>query len=450
MKTKFLTTLLILFGLSVFSQTDNLQIPKLGLNEVLKYALSNNEDIKKAILDENSAEYRIKEVRGAGLPQLNAYGQFNYFPALATQLLPGELAGQPGTMIPVQFGTKYSATGGLELQQLFFSKSLFIGLEAASTAREFYDLRKQLTQEEVIYNVSSAYLQLLQTKEQFNTVNANMKRLQQLEEILNLQYQNDIVTKVQLNRVKVNLSNIENLQQNLAATYQQQLNGLKFFMNMPISEALDIQDEAEELDKIIVEDIERVQFLDERLDYKLLNKQHQLNTLNIKNVKAEYYPTLSGFVNANYNAQRNEFNFFESNQSWFNAVTVGLSLNIPLFDGFQRSNRIKQAEVELEKTNYDLNKLRQNATMEIENAITQINTSLSNIKAQEENVELAIEVYENTNEIYTEGLAPLTDLLDVELSLREAETNLNNEKLRYQIAQLNLLRAKGNLNTLIQ
>src|SRR5690606_37756357 len=245
----------------------------LNLREAVKYALANNEEIKKAILDEESAEYQIKETKGSGLPQLNATGQLNAFPALATQLLPGELAGQPGTMIPVQFGTKYSATGGLELQQLIFNKSFFVGLEAANTTRDLYRLLSEMSEEQVIYNVSAAYLLLLQTKEQFNTVEANFKRLEQLEEILKLQFENDVVTKVQVNRVIVNKTNLENQRQSLMAIYEQQLNALKFFMNMPMEEEIAIDDSTTVLDFAtpIEEDIDQV--LAERVDYKLLNTQ---------------------------------------------------------------------------------------------------------------------------------------------------------------------------------
>ena len=86
--------------------------------------------------------------------------------------------------------------------------------------------------------------------------------------------------------------------------------------------------------------------------------------------------------------------------------------------------------------------------MALDNAITQMQTSLASIQAQERNVGLAQEVYRNTNELYKEGLAPLTDVLDTEVSLREAQTNLTNERLKYQLAQLTFLRAKGELNTL--
>ncbi|GAB3811708.1 hypothetical protein GCM10028895_02080 [Pontibacter rugosus] len=63
-------------------------------------------------------------------------------------------------------------------------------------------------------------------------------------------------------------------------------------------------------------------------------------------------------------------------------------------------------------------------------------------------MDLAQEVYDTTNDLYKEGISPLTDLLSAEVSLREAKTNLNNENLKYKVAQLNYLKARGELETL--
>ncbi|MDB5263021.1 MAG: rane protein [Adhaeribacter sp.] len=434
-----------------FSQTQPpTPAAKLSLQEAVKFALDNNENIKKAALDEKSAEFKIKETKGSGLPQLTGNGQLNTFPALATQLLPGELAGQPGTLIPVQFGTKYNVSGGLDLQQLIFRKSFFVGLEAANTTRELYALRRQLSEEEIIYNVGSAYLQMLQTKEQFNTIDANFKRLEQLEKILNLQYRNDVATKVQVNRVTVNKTNLENQRQTLTAAFDQQKNALKFFMGLPMDQDIQITDSVTVLDAAVPVQDDASSILADRIDFKLLTTQKMLYKLNVKNIQANYYPSLSGFGQFSSNAQRNEFNFFDSQQPWFKAVTLGVRLNVPIFDGFQRRNQIKQAQIEVDKVEQDIKLLTRNTQMALLNANTQMQTSLSSIRAQERNVALAQEVYRNTNELYKEGLSPLTDLLDTEVSLREAQTNLNNERLKFQLAQLTYLQAKGNLRILIK
>jgi outer membrane protein len=449
-KKRFLALGVVLSLFSpAFAQSQSAPAP-LTLQESVKYALENNEAVKKAYLDEKSAEHRVKEVKGSGLPQLNATGTLTMNPALATQLLPGELVNRPGTQIPVQFGTKYVASGGVSLQQLLFNKSFFVGLEAAKTTKDLYRLRTQMSEEEVIYNVSSAYMQLLQTREQFNTIDANFKRLEQLEKIVNLQYRNDIATKVQLNRVTVNKTNLENTRQTLQAAYDQQLTALKFFMGMPVDQEVAISETAPNLNVPVLAQDDASNVLYNRSDYQLLNKQRQLLSLNEKNIQARYYPTLSAFGNAGYSAQRNEFNFLDSQEPWFGNVAIGLQLNVPIFDGFQRRHQIKQAKIEVEKVEQDIKQVTNATNMSLKNAATQMQTSLNAVQAQERNVTLAQEVYRNTNELYKEGLSPLTDLLDTEVSLREAQTNLNNERLKYQLAQLTYLQAKGELSSLTQ
>ena len=450
MKKKFLVfgLLLSLAGPS-FSQSQP-SPAVLTLQESVKYALENNETIKKAFLDEKSAAYKIKEVTGSGLPQLSATGTLTMNPVLATQLIP-DFRDSTGTKkMALQFGTKYVASAGLSVQQLIFNKSFFVGLEAAKTTKDLYRLRTQMSEEEVIYNVSSAYLQLLQTREQFNTIDANFKRLEQLEKIVNLQYRNDIATKVQLNRVTVNKTNLENTRQTLQAAYDQQLNALKFFMGMPVEQPIIVAEEAPNLQIPVLAKEDASSVLYNRVDYQLLNKQKQLLSLNEKNIQARYFPSLVGFGNLGTSAQRNEFTFFDTNEPWFNNVAIGLQLNVPIFDGFQRRNQIKQARIEVEKVNQDIAQVTNATNMALTNAATQMQASLTSVQAQERNVTLAQEVYRNTNEIYKEGLSPLTDLLDTEVSLREAQTNLNNERLKYQLAQLTYLQAKGELKTLVQ
>jgi outer membrane protein len=449
-KKHLLLGLLLSFGMRFSYAQTQPQGRTLTLQEALNFASSNNFGIKQAQLDEQSAEARIRETKGSGLPQLSGNGNFSVYPSVPTQLLPGEILGQPGTYIPVQFGQKYNATGGLELNQLIFSKSYFVGLEAAATTRDLYRLRTQMSQEDVIYNVSSAYLMALQTKQQFSTIEANYNRLVQLEKILDLQYKNDFAKKVDVNRITVNRTNLENQRQTLAAAYEQQKNAVKFFMGMPMDQEFEIADSTSISDAVLPLSTSVDEILAQRADFQALQTQKRLYGLNVENIKGRAYPSLAGFGQYSYQAQRQEFNFFDGNKPWFNTFVLGLQLNVPIFDGFQRRNQIKQAQIEVQKTDYTMQNLALSTQMGLDNSLKQISTSQLAIQNQERNVKLAQEVYTTTNSLYKEGLSPLTDLLDAEVSLREAETNLNNERLRYQIAQLDYVRARGELKTLVK
>ncbi|RNI28344.1 TolC family protein [Rufibacter immobilis] len=448
-KHLLLSLLLTIVASFSYAQTQP-QGKVLTLKDALTFATTNNIGVTKAQLDEQGAEYRIKETKGSGLPQLTGTGQLSIYPSIPTQLLPGEIIGQPGTFVPVQFGTKYNANGGVELSQLIFSKSYFVGLEAAQTTRDLYRLRTQMSREDVLYNVSSAYLQALQTKEQFSTIEANYNRLVQLEKILTLQYKNDFAKKVDVNRITVNKTNLENQRQTLASAYEQQKNALKFFMGMPIDQQFEIADSTTLSNTVLPLTTDANEILAQRADYQALETQRRLYGLNVENIKGRAFPTLAGFGQYTYNAQRREFNFFDTSQPWFKTFVLGVRLNIPIFDGFQRRNQVRQAEIEVKKTELDMQNLALNTQLGLDNAIKQISTSQLAIQNQERNVELAQEVYNTTNSLYKEGLSPLTDLLEAEVSLREAQTNLNNERLKYKISQLNYIRARGELRNLIQ
>ncbi|MHA6249972.1 TolC family protein [Pontibacter sp. CAU 1760] len=419
----------------------------LTLEGSIRYALEHNQDVKKAGYDEEIARQLIRETKSVGLPQVSASGGLDYFPALPTQILPGELAGQPGTDIPVQFGKDYNVKGNVQINQLLFNKSYFVGLQAAKTTQDLYRLRKEMVQEEVIYNIGSAYLQALQTKEQFNTLEANLERLTQLERIMQLQYENDLVKKVDVNRIKVNRLNLQNQQQSLRTAFEQQKNFLKFFIGMPLEQEIELQDAVISLEKL-AGTVDVATAATRKTQFQLLNTQKQLTNLQERNIKAGYYPTLSAYGQYGYQTQRNDL--FDSSVPYFKSSVVGLQVNIPIFDGFKKDAQVKQAQLEQQKLAADLDKFTENTEASLTNAISQLQVSQNNIAAQEQNATLAQEVYDTTNQLYKEGLSPLTDLLEAEVSLRESKTNLNNEVLKYKIAQLNYLQATGDLETLIK
>ena len=424
------------------------RVKELTLQESIKYALSNNQDVKKASYDEQIASQVIRETKSVGLPQVSANGGLDYFPALPTQILPGALAGQPGEDIPVQFGKDYNVKGNVQITQLLFNKSYFVGLQAAKTTQDLYQLRKTMVQEDLIYNIGTAYLQALQTEEQFNTIEANLERLTQLEKIMQLQYENDLVKKVDVNRIKVSRINLENQKQSLQTAFEQQKNFLKFFMGMPLDQDIALQDATISLESVAQGAVDAETAAKNKTQFQLLNTQKQLTTLQEKNIKAGYYPTLSAYGQYGYQTQRNEL--FDNSIPYFKTSVVGLQLNIPIFDGFKKDAQVKQAQLEQQKIEEDMSKFTENTAATLTNAISQLRNSENAIATQEQNVKLAQDVYDTTNQLYKEALSPLTDLLEAEVQLREAKTNLNNEVLKFKIAQLNYLQATGELETLIK
>jgi outer membrane protein TolC len=124
-----------------------------SVKECIDYAHKNNVQVKNALLNVQIQQQVNRDVTAAALPTLSGVVSGNDYLKIPTSLLPGEIFGQPaGTYIPVQFGTKFNANAGLQLQQLLFDGQVFVGLQARNTAMAFSNKNVEVTEEMIKTN----------------------------------------------------------------------------------------------------------------------------------------------------------------------------------------------------------------------------------------------------------------------------------------------------------
>lgn len=441
MRKTVISTLLVLvvsLPFAVNGQADN----SFTLKQSLDYALKNSIDIQKSILDKKQADHKVAEVRATGLPQVNANGQLQNYPNIPTQMAP---LGANGELIPLQFGTKYNANGGFEASQLLYNQQFFTGLKAAQRSEQLYELLKISTDEDVIYQVTQNFYQTLELQAQIQALETNIENLNKVEKLMKVQQENDLITKTEYNRLRVNKINLETNLQSLKTAEEQSKNYLKILMGMSMDNSITLV-KSEDLEDI---NLSTLQYEKETpIQVQLLEKEYELNVLNRKSIQAGYYPTLVAFGQQSWSAQRNEFNFLDNTQPWFQQTIVGLKLEVPIFDGFEKHHQIQQSKIDIEKLELDRIQLDRNVDMTYQNAREQLVNSMKSVEAQRENKQLAQEVYDQTQELYAEQVGSLTDLLDAETSLRESQINYIREVLKFKKAELDLLKAQGQLRQL--
>jgi outer membrane protein TolC len=419
----------------------------MDLKQCLTLAMEHNTAVQKAAMDEDAAAYSVKEAFAEGLPQVTGQVDVNMFPSIATQILPGEIIGQPGTQVPVQFGTKYNATVGGRVTQMIYDQRFLTGLEAARRSRELYKLLHLQTEEQVIQEVATSYYRILELKAQQGGLDSQLVMMTELERIMEVQVANQYKRTLDLQRVKVNRQNTMTERDGIALAHDQQLNYLKVLMGIPVAEDLDLvqpKDLGIHRPTAVLDTLYR-----QRTDIKVIKEQIALQDLQVKVTRAGYMPTLSAFGSYNYQAQRNEFNFLEPDQNWFNTSQVGVTLAVPVFDGMRKHSRIGKQKVELLQQQADLAQAENTFEMEERNALAELQASWTNVEAQASNLVLADDVFQQSDALYKEGLSPLTDLLDAEQALQDTRTAYYRAALRFKLAELDLLRAQGGLKTLI-
>lgn len=439
---------IFLIVLCTIGITAGAQVKTLTLKEAVTYALENKADAKKARLQVENSEYKIQEIRSRALPQISANGNLTYNPIIQTTVIDGAGFGQPGTTIQAAFGQKWTSTAGVSLNQAIFDQAVFTGLRAAQSTREFYQINSQLTDEQVIERVANNYYSVYVQRERLILLDSNYVNTQKVRDIVQGQFDNGLAKKIDLDRIIVKMSNIDTERQQVKNQIELQENALKFYMGMPIESQFVLPKEEFE---VVPASLTEEPNIENRTEYLLLKKQEELLIFNKKAIQAEYYPTLSLTAGYNYIGQGPEFPWFAKPSSgvyWSDFSGIGLNLRVPIFTGFGTRSRVRQADVEIRSLQEDIKDTKLSLDLDYRNAMTQINNNLVTIENQKENMRLALDILSNTKNNYLQGLASLTDLLDAQNASLEAQNNFTRAVLNYKIAEISLIKSKGELKSL--
>jgi len=419
------------------------EVKELSLKEAVSYALENKAEAVKARLEIKNSELKIDEVRASALPQINANGGLTYNAILQQTAL--DFGGQ--TQI-ITMGRPWQSTASVSLNQQLFNLAVFTGLKAAKSTREFYQINADLTDEQVIEKVANSYYEVYKTKSQLKTIDKTVSNTARVRDVIENLFKNGLAKKIDLDRINVTLNNIQSSRIQLVNALQLQENALKYLIGMDINTNIALPENTFEVTAHAL--TTEGSFADKRTEIKLLEKQTELLELNKKAINAEGLPSLSLTANYGYLGIGEEFPWFQSYPGayWSDYSAIGLNLNIPIFNGGSVRSKTKQAQIKLDMLEADKKDTRLALDLAYKNAATQINNSIITVNSQKENVTLAKDVLANVENNYKNGLSSLTDLLDAETSYADAQNNLTNALLDYKLAEIQLIKAKGELNDL--
>ncbi|MCL6220893.1 TolC family protein [Zunongwangia pacifica] len=423
---------------------------ELSLKEALNYALSHKAEVKKAQLAISKSEYQIQEKKAEILPTVALDGNLINNPILQETALPGEILGEPGTVVMAPLGQKWNADGGINLTQKLFDQSVFIGLKAARSSREFYQINLQLTEENVIEKVASQYYHTLILQANLTAVDTTYQNTVKIQQIIKSQFENGLAKGIDVKRIQVRVANLQAQQQELQNSIQISKNTLKFLTGLPMEMMIILTEESSPLLPQIEKETFNVSSLN---SYQSLTKEKELRNYALQESKAANYPTLGLSAQYHYQGLGDTFPIGKNESQqvyWTDYSSITLNLHIPIFSGLKTRAKVRQAQLDVETLQLDIEDKELSLRADFENAKNQIRTSEITIENQQQNVVLAKEVVEDIQNNYTNGLAPLTDVLDAETSLIEAQNNYNKAVLDYRLAQLDYLKSKGELHTLLK
>jgi len=445
---KIITSALLCLSFMSFAQQK-----ELTLKDAIRYALENKADAEKARLEVTKSEYKIQEVRANALPNISASGGMVYNPKLQATYIDASTFPFPGMSasnepIKMEMGQKWSANAEAKLTQVLFNQTVFMGLKAARTTREFYMLNQQLTENEIIEKVAQAYYQVYQTRQTLENIESNLALTEKTANVVKGLNQSGLSKKIDVDRTTVAVNNLKSARQQALNGVQLSENALKYMIGMPMNEVITLPKEGFEANYDLA--FEKGNS-NTRIELQVLEKQKQLLDLNTKVQRAALYPSLALQATYGYLSMgpKTPIIYGKKDKVYgadYSAITLGLK--IPIFSGFGTRAKIHQAQIESQALEATLKDTRLAMDLAYENAHSRLTNNLLTIDSQKENVKLAEEVLLNTQNNYQQGLASLTDLLEAERSLSDAKNNYTNALLDYKLAEIQLLKSQGKLGTM--
>jgi outer membrane protein len=439
-KQKPIALFLLFLGTLQVSGQNSLRY--LSLKESCQLGIENNVNVLNAALEQQKTNYRLKESQSKLYPQVEGYSNFNYYYSVPKMVLPGEIFGQTG-MIAVQIGTKYDWSDGFKASQVLYNQSYFTSVKLSRRLENLSRLTLQQKKEEIVYQVSQVYYLCLATKNQIAQLNITMHNTEKLLEIAKLQKESGIILKVDYSRVMVNKTNLQTQMDNLNQLYQQQLGMLKYLIGMEQNSKVELSDS---LSVSFTETSHSLTDFCNRTELQILDKQMEVTSLTRAMNKQAYLPTLSGFGQYYFQGQRDQFDFFRGgNDKFFKVGVIGLSLDIPIFDGFEKHSKIRQGDLEMEQLRNTRKSTSEYFSKEFTDAVMQYDNNLNVVMRQQENIKVAEESYSVTLQGYRQQVTSLSDLLMSESDLTEARLSYYNALLQLKNAGLEVKKSKGEL-----
>ncbi|MBC7689143.1 MAG: TolC family protein [Aquabacterium sp.] len=405
------------------------------LKEAIDLGVANSHLLKnnKAKIDEAVAA--VTEATERKLPDASVSGSYLYLPVKPIINLKSDSSGGFG-------GNVKQAMYGIVSVSLpiYAGGKLRYGIEAAKYLEQAARLDADEDREAVIFNTVNAFSNLYKSGAAVNIVKENLQQSnQRVKDFSNLE-KNGLLARNDLLKVSLQSSNIELALLDAESNFKLASVNMALMLGLPeqtllIPDSVSLQ---QTTNVKTMEEYEQLALL-ERKDAASLLLRKKVADISIKNVKADYYPSLAltaGYVAAD----------IPGLITITNAVNVGAGVKYSISSLWKTKSKIAQAEARVQQITSNQLMLNDNIRLQINQSYQSYLLSQKKIEVYKKAVEQATENYRITKNKYVNALATTTDLLDADVAQLQTKLNLSNAAADAVVAYNKLLQTAGILN----
>lgn len=446
MKNRFVSIKTLFIVACCFHGKNVIAQNQFSLKECILYSLENHPNSTIYTKYAELAKEKIRESKSGKLPTVSANLGLDYNVKLQTTVIPA--GGLSENETKLQMGNKFSNSAVIQADQNIFNKSTSTLIKSSELEKELADLNIIKSNENIIYNTITMYYNAMILNEKTKLLQESYNQHKTLVDILKLRYQHGVAKKTEFDRAKVNFRNVESEIEINSSQYKQAINSLKNAIGFNLKDELIIDQSIAKYEDFVLPLVEEANYDTSNLiDAKIDSKNEEIKQSEIEKKKANFLPTLT--ANAKYGANSFGSELGSSFSNWFDYSTIGLKLNVPIFNGFKNKSLLEQSKIEL-SIQESISKLNeQSYQLNISSSLTQLYSSYENLNKNKENLHLAKEMIDASTVEYREGTSDLSNFLDAEYSYKEARTNYITSLLDYLNAEVDYNKSTGNINNYI-
>jgi outer membrane protein len=448
MRRKYITMVIVMLTLPAARAQEVIHV---SLKDCMEYAMKHNYNIKNAQIDVLIQKAQNNETLSASYPHINGKAEFDDFYIPQSSFIdastfpnPGGPAVPKGTIVPISFTVPYAASAGITTSQLIFDGAVFVAWKARNSVMELARQTGAVTEENVRYNVYKAYNSLVIANRQYDIIKSSLGYARSLEHDLVVTQQNGFAEKIDVERTSVQVNNLATDSIRIGNMLTVSEDMLKYQMGMSMSSHIILTDTALEQRKLAAADLLVQESNYDRVpEYNLMKTTLRLNEYNLQRYKLAALPSLSGFwaYGSNTGSDRFQRLFYERN--YWASSTIGLQLNMPIFNGALRVNQVKEARLNIEKSRNNIENIKLTLDFQVSTSRTSLKNAILQVQSQRRNMELADDVLDLAQKKYKAGVGSNLEVTQAQTDQLRAQTNYFNALLDVINAEADLKKSLG-------
>jgi outer membrane protein TolC len=432
MKKKIVFVLSLLMIFSNWGKAQQKQA--FDLEGAKKQAIQYNRMLKNSAFAVDKAQFQLKEAIAAGLPQISS--TLNYSNALGAKLSIRFDPNAPATEIPIKPTSQFN----LQVGQLLFNGSYFVGLELARLGKTLTEKNYEKTEQDVLAQVTGSYYLVLVSGELLNLMNKNVTNLKEVYRKTEAMVNVGMLEKTDLDQLGVQIAALQNAVSNAGRQLEFSKNMFRLQLGLDVSQDFELTNTLEQVMGMVKGTLNAQNLFDLTMnkDYQLVELQEQMSQKQIKMQNSAYLPTLNGFYSRTEKIIKPNFDMSPKNM-------LGANLSIPIFSGGQRKAKVDQAKIDLETIRNT--KAFMAEQLQIQEKQLQYNLKSANetYLNQMKNLDVAKSVYDNLKRKFEQGMISGLELVSADNNYVKAETDYISSVFQVLQATVELDKINGKL-----